>query len=38
MSGEAEEGLTVALRDGNRVADVLPIIDQTIESVNLKQP
>ncbi|KAK7923283.1 TIP41-domain-containing protein [Apiospora marii] len=38
MSGETPDGVTVALRDGNKVAEVLPIIDQTIESVNLKQP
>lgn len=36
MSGLTPDGVTVALRDGNKVAELLPIIDQTIESVSLK--
>ncbi|KAK8088050.1 hypothetical protein PG997_003011 [Apiospora hydei] len=36
MSGLTPDGVTVALRDGNKVAELLPIIDQTIEHVSLK--
>ncbi|KAK6841414.1 hypothetical protein PG990_006581 [Apiospora arundinis] len=36
MSGLTPDGVTVALRDGNKVAELLPIIDQTIECVSLK--
>ncbi|KAK8055451.1 hypothetical protein PG993_000678 [Apiospora rasikravindrae] len=35
-SGMTPDGVTVALRDGNKVAEQLPIIDQTIEHVSLK--
>ncbi|KAK8063415.1 hypothetical protein PG996_008067 [Apiospora saccharicola] len=33
MSGLNPDRVTVALRDGNKVAEVLPIFDQTIEAV-----
>ncbi|KAK8050565.1 hypothetical protein PG994_012295 [Apiospora phragmitis] len=36
VSGLTPDGVTVALRDGNKVAEQLPIIDQTIEHVSLK--
>jgi len=36
MTGLTPDGVTVALRDGNKVAEHLPIIHQTIDSVSLK--
>ncbi|KAK7969125.1 TIP41-like protein [Apiospora saccharicola] len=38
MSGLTPDAVTVAMRDGNKVAEVLPILDQTIEAVVLKKP
>ncbi|KAI1345912.1 TIP41-like family-domain-containing protein [Xylaria sp. FL0043] len=35
MSGLRPDAITVALRDANRIADVLPTVSQTLESVNL---
>ncbi|KAI1743619.1 TIP41-like family-domain-containing protein [Xylaria scruposa] len=35
MSGLRPDGITVALRDANRVADILPTVEHTLESVSL---
>ncbi|KAI0481626.1 TIP41-like family-domain-containing protein [Xylaria cf. heliscus] len=35
MSGLRPDGITVALRDANRIADILPIVEHTLESVSL---
>ncbi|KAI1281386.1 TIP41-like family-domain-containing protein [Xylaria sp. FL0933] len=35
MSGLRPDAVTVALRDANRIAEVLPTVSQTLESVNL---
>ncbi|KAI1078458.1 TIP41-like family-domain-containing protein [Whalleya microplaca] len=36
MTGLMPDGVTVALRDANKVAELLPTIEQTLESVSLK--
>ncbi|KAI0534667.1 TIP41-like family-domain-containing protein [Xylaria digitata] len=35
ISGLRPDGITIALRDANRIADILPTISQTLESVSL---
>ncbi|KAI1752404.1 TIP41-like family-domain-containing protein [Xylaria castorea] len=35
MSGLRPDGITVALRDANRIADILPTVEHTLESVSL---
>ncbi|KAI0446107.1 TIP41-like family-domain-containing protein [Xylaria telfairii] len=35
MSGLRPDGITIALRDANRIADFLPIVEHTLESVSL---
>ncbi|GAP89708.2 putative type 2A phosphatase activator TIP41 [Rosellinia necatrix] len=35
MSGLRPDGITIALRDANRIAEILPIVEQTLESVSL---
>ncbi|KAI0816354.1 TIP41-like family-domain-containing protein [Xylaria sp. FL0064] len=35
MSGLRPDAITVALRDANRIAEILPTVSQTLESVNL---
>ncbi|KAI8624391.1 TIP41-like family-domain-containing protein [Xylariaceae sp. FL1651] len=36
ISGLRPDGITVALRDANRIAEVLPTVEQTLESVSLR--
>ncbi|KAI1100408.1 TIP41-domain-containing protein [Jackrogersella minutella] len=36
MTGLVPDAVTVALRDANKVADLLPTVEQTLESVSLK--
>ena len=38
MKGLRPDEITVALRDANQLADLLPIVEQTLESVSLKSP
>ncbi|KAI0408623.1 TIP41-like family-domain-containing protein [Xylaria palmicola] len=35
ISGLRPDGITVALRDANRIAEILPIVEQSLESVSL---
>ncbi|RWA12154.1 hypothetical protein EKO27_g2972 [Xylaria grammica] len=35
ISGLRPDAITIALRDANRIAETLPVIDQTLESVSL---
>ncbi|KAI5859403.1 TIP41-domain-containing protein [Durotheca rogersii] len=36
MTGLTPDGVTIALRDANRIAELVPTIEQTLESVSLK--
>ncbi|KAI2612619.1 TIP41-domain-containing protein [Hypoxylon fragiforme] len=36
MTGLVPDAVTAALRDANKIADLLPIVEQTLESVSLK--
>ncbi|KAK7743403.1 Tap42 interacting protein [Diatrype stigma] len=36
MTGLRPDEITIALRDANKIADLLPIVEQTLESVTLK--
>ncbi|OTB08374.1 hypothetical protein M426DRAFT_316995 [Hypoxylon sp. CI-4A] len=36
MTGLVPDAITVAMRDANQIADLLPTVDQTLESVSLK--
>ena len=38
MTGLRPDEITVALRDANRFAELLPIVERTLESVSLKSP
>lgn len=35
MSGLLPDAITVALRDANQIANLLPIVDQQLETVSL---
>ncbi|KAI1180091.1 TIP41-like family-domain-containing protein [Nemania sp. FL0916] len=35
LSGLRPDGVTIALRDANQIAEILPIVEQTLESVSL---
>lgn len=36
MTGLRPDEITIALRDANKIADLLPIVEQTLESVTLR--
>ncbi|KAI1089665.1 TIP41-domain-containing protein [Rostrohypoxylon terebratum] len=36
MTGLIPDAITVAMRDANKIADLLPIVEQTLESISLK--
>lgn len=36
MSGLIPDAITVAMRDANKIADLLPTVEQTLESISLK--
>lgn len=36
MTGLRPDEITIALRDANKIAELLPIVEQTLESVSLK--
>lgn len=36
MTGLRPDEITIALRDANKIADLLPVVEQTLESVTLR--
>ncbi len=36
MTGLRPDEITIAMRDANRLAELLPVVEQTLEGVSLK--